>query len=338
MSRRILALLHARLREFYRDKASFLWNLVMPLLLVIAFAFVFDNDRGELFKIGYLGEITDSPLHRTAHLQFIPFEDAAVATQRLRRHQLDLLLDLRAAPRYWVNEQSSRSYLAERLLRDAHSTAAGAAGSPPPRASVQGEAIRYVDWVMPGILAMNLMFSCYWGVGWIVVRYRKNGVLRRLRTTPLRAWEFLTAQILSRLLISLGVAAAVLVLAVGLLDVVMRGSALALALLYLCAAACFSALGLLVATRLRSEELTDGLLNLFSWPMLLLSGVWFSMEGTSEPAQWLSELLPLTHLVDASRRVMVDGAGTLDVLPEAGLLLALAAVLLGAAAWLFRWE
>jgi ABC-type multidrug transport system permease subunit len=97
-------------------------------------------------------------------------------------------------------------------------------------------------------------------------------------------------------------------------------------------------LGLLVAARLRTEELADGLLNLMSWPMLLLSGVWFSMEGTSRAAQWLSELMPLTHLVAAARAIMIDGAGVLDVLPQLALLLMLAALLLAVAARVFRWE
>jgi ABC-type multidrug transport system permease subunit len=94
----------------------------------------------------------------------------------------------------------------------------------------------------------------------------------------------------------------------------------------------------MVAARLRTEELADGVLNLVSWPMLLLSGVWFSMEGTSPAARFVSELLPLTHLVEAARRVMVDGAGVTGVLPELTLLAGGGLVLLAIAARLFRWE
>ena len=97
-------------------------------------------------------------------------------------------------------------------------------------------------------------------------------------------------------------------------------------------------LGLIVSARLRTEELADGILNLISWPMLLLSGIWFSMEGTSPAAQALSQVFPVTHMVAAARRIMIDGAGVLEVLPEVGLLAALALALLAVAAWLFRWE
>ena len=97
-------------------------------------------------------------------------------------------------------------------------------------------------------------------------------------------------------------------------------------------------LGLIVAARLRTEELADGVLNLMSWPMLLMSGVWFSMEGTSQAARTLSSLMPLTHLVNAARRVMIDGAGVTQVLPEIIILGGTGLILLLIAARLFRWN
>jgi ABC-2 type transport system permease protein len=175
-------------------------------------------------------------------------------------------------------------------------------------------------------------------VGWVIVRYRKNGVLRRLKATPLRPWEFLTAQVVSRLLVVLGASLIVYVGADLLLDFPMRGSYVALGLVYVAGSLCLVSLGLIVAARLRTEEVADGLLNFISWPMLLLSGVWFSMEGASAFAQTISRALPLTHLVEAARKVMIDGAGVLDILPQVGLLLGLAVLFLSLATWMFRWE
>ena len=122
------------------------------------------------------------------------------------------------------------------------------------------------------------------------------------------------------------------------LDFVMRGSYVALFIVYSAGAMCLISMGLIIAARLRTEELADGLLNIFSWPMLLLSGVWFSMEGTSPVARVLSELMPLTHLVNAARAVMVDGAELLQVLPEILLLGGMGLLLLFIAAMLFRWD
>jgi len=253
---------------------------------------------------------------------------------KVDRHQIDLLLELRGPPRYWLNVHSAKGYLAERLLHGAYADAE----SPPRRQTVSGQALRYVDWVLPGVLAMNVMFSSLWGVGWVIVRYRKNGVLRRLQATPLSAFEFLGAQVLSRLAVVLSASALVYLGADLLLDFVMRGSYLALFLVYVAGSCCLISLGLIVAARLRTEELADGVLNVLSWPMLLLSGVWFSMDGTSPAAQAISDFIPLTHMVSAARRVMIDGAGVAQVLPEIAILGGTGLILLLVAALLFRWN
>ncbi len=343
MLQRILAVLVARNREFYRDSAGLVWNLMMPMMMIVAFAFIFGGAPKDLFKVGVLGDPEPPGDHTgfltTPHLTLVPEGDQATAVTKIARHQLDLLLDLRAPggaiAGYWINPEAPRGVIAERLLLGAHARA----GAPPPeRRAAAGEALSYADWALPGVLAMNVMFSSLWGVGWVVVRYRKNGVLRRLKATPLRPLEFLSAQVISRLLVVMFSSTLVYLGAMAILDFPMRGSYAALVLTYLAGALSMISLGLLVASRLRTEELADGLLNLMSWPMLLLSGVWFSMEGTTQSAQWLSELMPLTHLVAAARAIMIDGAGVLDVLPQLALLLTLAGLLLVVAARVFRWE
>jgi ABC-type multidrug transport system permease subunit len=346
MWRRIRAILIARNREFYRDSAGLIWNILMPVMMILAFAFIFGSGPKELFKIGVVSPPPDGasaiPFLSTPHLELIEVADppAAVdaAVTKVQRHQLDLLLDLSGAPAYWVNPDSPEGSIAERLLLGSFALESGADGGLPERRTAAGEALSYADWVLPGVLAMNVMFSSLWGVGWVVVRYRKNGVLRRLKATPLSPLEFLAAQVISRLIVVLGSSSIVYAGAALILDFPMRGSYLALLLIYTAGALCMISLGLTVAARLRTEELADGLLNLMSWPMLLLSGVWFSMEGTSTAAQSLSLLMPLTHLVDAARDIMIDGAGVLDILPQLAALLLIAGLLITLAARLFRWE
>ena len=335
--KRILAVVAARNREFYRDKAGLGWNIVMPAIMVLGFAFIFSSPDESLYKVGVLGSVTEDTalaFLQTPHIQFIAQDDEVGAIDKLRHHRIDLLLDLRAMPRYWVNELSARGFVAERLLWQSQTNAPQA----PQRETVSGRAVRYVDWVVPGVLAMNVMFSSLWGVGWVIVRYRKNGVLRRLRATPLSAGEFLVAQILSRLLVVSSVTVLVFAGTNALLDFPMRGSYLTLGLVFLAGAIALVSLGLTVSARVRSEELADGLLNLISWPMMILSGVWFSLEGTNVWAQRIAELLPLTHMVDAARRVMLDGAGLQEVAFDIGILLVLGVVLLTLSARAFRWQ
>lgn len=338
-SRRMMAVMQARFREFYRDTASWSWNLIMPILFILGFAFIFSGEQQDQFKVAVINK--QNPVNaemdflQTRYIQFVEASDRENAITRVRRHQLDMLLDLQdPLPRYWVNEHSSKGYMVEKILNESLST--GKTGIQ--REVVSGQDIRYVDWVMPGVLAMNMMFSCLWGVGWVVVRYRKNGVLRRLQATPLTPFEFLSAQVIARLIIITAVTLMVFIGADLLVDFTMRGSYLALFLVFFSGAACLTSMGLIVAIRLKTEEVADGLLNLISWPMMLFSGVWFSMEGTHPVAQFLSSLFPLTHLVDASRRIMIDGVGIGGVLFEIGLLSGLTLVLLTVSASLFRWS
>jgi ABC-type multidrug transport system permease subunit len=337
-TRRMMAVMRARFREFYRDTASWVWNLIMPVLIIIGFAFIFSNDKEALFKVAVLQQANASGqmqefLH-TDLVRFIEITDLNEAIIKVQRHQFDMLLDLRAKPRYWINQFSTNGAVVEKLLREALSTESVEVN----RELVTGEDIRYVDWVMPGVLAMNMMFSCLWGVGWVVVRYRKNGVLRRLQATPLTAFEFLAAQVIARLIIITAVTLMVFIGADLVVDFTMRGSYLALFLVFFTGAGCLTSMGLIVATRLKTEEVADGLLNLISWPMMILSGVWFSMEGTHPLAQLLSSLFPLTYLVDAARRIMIDGAGIASVAFEIGLLAGLTLLLLTITARLFRWS
>jgi ABC-type multidrug transport system permease subunit len=334
---RILAVVAARNREFYRDKAGLGWNILMPVAMLIGFAIIFSNPVESLYKIGVLGG-PDAPAEAAffelPHLQFIPQDDEQSAIDKLRLQRLDLLVDLREPLRYWVNELSAKGNVAERLLLSSYAQQTPVLQ----RAVISGDAVRYVDWLVPGILGMNIMFSSLWGVGWVIVRYRKNGVLRRLRATPLKASEFLVAQIASRLIVVSAVNVLVFVGTHTLLDFPMRGSYLALVLVFVTGAIALISLGLTVAARVRSEELANGLLDLIAFPMMIVSGVWFSLEGTNVWVQHLAEFLPLTHLVDAARRIMLDGAGLADVATEITLLLVTALVLLTLSARAFRWQ
>ncbi|MBL4712185.1 MAG: ABC transporter permease, partial [Gammaproteobacteria bacterium] len=251
-----------------------------------------------------------------------------------RHHQLDLLVDVRSTPRYWANELSAKSYAAEQILLQQYNRSPSALQ----RDSISGQSIRYVDWLVPGILGMNIMFSSLWGVGWVVVRYRKNGVLRRLRATPLTASEFLIAQIISRLMIVVIVNVLVFAGTLAILDFPMRGSYLALLLVLLSGAIALISLGLAIAARVSSEELASGLLNVFAVPMMILSGVWFSVDASNIWVQRIADCLPLTHMVEAARRIMLDGASIGDVMFEIILLTIMALVLLVGSAKAFRWQ
>jgi ABC-type multidrug transport system permease subunit len=335
MFRRLLAVMHARNLEFVRDRATLGWNLLLPVALVVALAIIFGGPERPLFKVGVLqaGEVIDTSRHPfldTHYVEFLAAPDEALGIGKVARHQIDLLIDLRGTPRYWVNADSPKGYIVEKLLLEADPLIQ--------REAVTGEAVRFVDWLLPGILGMNIMFSCLFGVGWVVVRYRKNGFLKRLRATPLRAIEFISAQVFSRLILIMSVTTAVFIGLKLALDFPVEGSAALLFLTALLGAISMIALGLLIAARFTSEELAAGILNAITWPMMLLSGVWFSLEGSSPWVQWLAKIFPLTQMLQASRAIMLDGAGFTQVAPQLAFLALSAVLFLGLAAAMFRWR
>ena len=329
--RHFLAVLSARNREFIRDRSSWAWNLIFPVMLIAGLAVMFGNDNRALYKIGvYPVADKSDEFFNVRHLQFVTVESLDKAVTAVERHQYDLLIDTEST-RYWINTTSPSGYIAERILLS--STKADYQ-----QQQVTGKQVRYVDWVIPGVLGMNMMFTCLFGVGYVIVRYRKSGVLKRLKATPLAAVEFLAAQVASRLWLVMAITLTVFIGTHLILDFTMHGSYLSLFVVLLVGAIALINMGLLVAARTASEELAGGLLNLFTWPMMMMSGVWFSLEGAHPLIRSLAELLPLTQIVDAARRIMIDGASLLDVSGSLLYLIvfAIACVVIGAR--MFRWE
>ena len=338
MLQRIYAVFVARNREFMRDRGTLAWNLLMPVILVFGLAFVFSGEGRSQYTIGVLQadaelDATSHPFLESRYMEFVVVNDAAAGYRKIERHQLDLLVQFEGDSRYWVNPESPQGYFAERLLLQSDELAGGTMQ----KAQISGDPIRYVDWVLPGILGMNMMFSCLFGVGYVVVRYRKNGFLKRLRATPLRPSEFIIAQVGSRLALVLVVTAFVYTGTHLALDTRMEGSYLTLLLVTVVGSISMVSLGLLIAARVTSEELAGGLLNMISWPMMILSGVWFSLEAAGPTVQNLAKLFPLTHILDSARAVMLDGATLIDVAPSLIMLSLLSLAFLALGARFFRW-
>lgn len=333
MIKRLLAVWHARNLEFFRDRRTMIFALLMPIALVVGMSFIFGGKERPFFKVGVLATVIDKQAHpflSERYVEFVPITDQATGLRKVTHQQIDLLLDVQGEPRYWVNTDSPKGYIAEKLLL---ASAAGAQRQP-----VTGAAVRYVDYLFPGILGMNMMFSCLFGVGYVVLRYRKSGFLKRLNATPLSAFEFLTAQVLSRLGLIVFVTG-VLYFGIGTIIHFHRtGNGLLVILIGLLGALSMVAMGLTIAARFSSEEVVGGLLNLLTWPMMLLSGVWYSLEGSPQWVQWVAALFPLTHVLNAGRAVMIDGAGLAEISNDLIYLAVTALVFLAFGAWSFKWR
>ena len=335
---RFLAVFKARNIEFFRDRASLGWNLIFPILMLIGLSFIFSGDGRSAYKVGVLDlaahqkQIKVNSQHsfvETRYIDFIDYKNVELAKAKLAKHSIDLLIDFNNKI-YWVNDSSPSSYLAEKIFITDHQHFN--------REETHGKKVRYIDWVLPGILGMNMMFSCLFGVGYVIVRYRKNSVLKRLKATPLSAFEFILAQLSSRYFIVMFMSSVVYVGCNFFFDFYMLGSYFDLFIIGSLGAFSLITLGLLVASRSKSEELIGGLLNLSSWPMMLLSGVWFSLEGAPKGLQIFADFLPLTHLVAGARKVITEGATLLDISYHITVLAVMSSVFLTLGAYLFSWN
>jgi ABC-type multidrug transport system permease subunit len=197
---------------------------------------------------------------------------------------------------------------------------------------------RYIDFVVPGLLGMNLMGSAIWGIGFSIVEARQKKLLKRLVASPMRRWQFLAAYLISRLAMLILEVAAFLGFARLMFAVPFRGSLWQLALLCVLASLSFSALGLLVSSRARTMEAASGLMNLVMLPMWILSGVFFSASRFPAMIQPVVRALPLTAAIDALRGNMLQGMNLGQMMAPIAILLAWVAVPFAVSLRIFRWR
>lgn len=324
----LFALIGARNKEYYRDKGSLTWSFILPPVIIAVVALAFSNGDAALFKVGLLDNAQLPPSLASAdYIETVVFSDQEKALNRIRHHQLDLLIDSESS-RYIYNASSQQAGVLQQLIQQDNWQGE----------EVSGQRIRYIDWVIPGVLAMNLMFSGLYGVGYVLVRYRKNGVLKRLQATPISPFLFLLAQMLSRLMIMITTSAVVFVATDFFLNFLMLGSYIDLLVVAIVGNLCLLSMGLTIASRLANEELASGLLNIMTFPMLLLSELWFALDGAPAWMVYLSNVLPTTHMVQAARAIMLEGATLADVSHHLFVMGGMCLVFLMAATYFFKWK
>ncbi len=345
--KRMWAVFIARNFEFIRDRAGLGWNILFPFLIVAGFGLMFSSDSKSEFKLGVFPvkpnqmviEKLKIPekLKTGDYIKIVAFETRADALDKLLHHKIDIVLENRDLKiHYWISDSSPKGYLMEKMVK-ASIIPEKMYESRLMKKEIRGEKIRYIDWLFPGVLGMNNMFSSLFGVGYIIVRYRRSGVLKRLKATPVTAFEYLSAQLISRVMILLATTSVVWFGCDLIFSFNMQGSYFDAFVVFFAGSVCLVCLGLVFACRGTNEELTNGLINFICWPMMFLSEVWFSIEGASSWVQNVSKVLPLTHFLSAARKIINDGAALSDVSIEIFILCTMSLVFLSIGSLLFSW-
>ncbi|PYX11089.1 MAG: ABC transporter permease [Acidobacteria bacterium] len=337
-------LLMARMKELKREPEVIFWVFIFPLLLALGLGIAFRNKPADVTSIAIVaGPGADKAMALLeARKSSIRAEvlNQSLALQGFRLGKYDLVVepDTNGGFRYHYDPSRPESVLSRAEVDDALQTAAGRTDPLPTTAVTSTEpGSRYIDFLIPGLLGMNLMNSGMWGIGFALVDMRQRKLLKRFVATPMRRSDFLLALTSSRLVLMLIEVA--LLLGFGVLVFHMRvlGSILTILLLGAIGAVAFGGLGLLTASRAQKIESVSGLINLVMMPMWIFSGVFFSYERFPAIVHSFIRALPLTALNDALRATILQGA---SLASQSGRLLVL--VLWGGVSFVlalrwFRW-
>ena len=334
-------LTRARIYELTREPEAVFWVFVFPIVLAAVLGLAFRSKPPEPLPVAVVaGPHAEA---RLAALQGPDLKPTIVqeseASLALTRGRVVLVISGGDTPSYTYDPTQPESRTARMAVDTALQRAAGRADAfTPGRSEVTQVGARYVDFLVPGLLGMNLMGTGMWGIAFSLVVARNGNLLKRLIAAPARRSHLLGAQLTSRLIFLIPEAGALLLFSRFVLGVPMRGSVLLLAGVALLGALAFSGLGLLSAARPRTIEGVSGVMNLVMVPMWVFSGIFFSTERFPATLQPFVQALPLTALNDSLRGVMLEGMGFVSLLPELALLAGWGTVSFLLALKVFRWQ
>lgn len=339
----LVELVKCRWREFRREPSAFFFVLLMPVLWMVLFGFGLSGDRRERFGIGWPVAASDATLVREGLAQSKDLRLREGSPQDLDQwlKRGDILVIAEPSPTGLVYRYDPANREARRARDLVDAVAQRAAGRLDVLLTedieVKVPGTRYVDFLVPGLLALTILSTSLWGTGMTIVANRRENLLKRFMATPMRPYEYILSHVIGRLII-LGFEVMTVLLAAGVIfKFRIAGTFAAFATIALLGASALTAMGILLGSRTTNSALMNGICNLILLPMMVLSGVWF---GRSNMPEWLADAarwLPLTPVVDGLRRVALEGATLAELGFEVGLLAAYFAAATVAARRAFKW-
>jgi ABC-2 type transport system permease protein len=341
----LIQLSSVRFKEFIREPEALFWTFAFPILLAIGLGIAFRNRPAEVVHIAVVGPSPEATRVAAAARADsglsveVLFADSARAALRSGRVALLVLPQPDGKVQYQFDDTRPDARNARLLTDDAIQRGYGRGDViGVSETHVRERGARYIDFVIPGLLGMNIMGSSIWGLGYTIVDARRKKLIKRLVATPMSRAEYLVSYLVSRIALLVGEVVVLIGFAALVFAVPVRGSVLQLTVIVLASVFAFGGLGLLIASRARTIEAASGLMNITMMPMWVLSGVFFSSENFPRAFQPLIQALPLTATNNALRASMLQGAGWTSVAPEVALLMLWAVATLWLALKWFRWR
>jgi ABC-type multidrug transport system permease subunit len=329
-----------RFREFLREPEALFWVFGFPLLLAAGLGLAFRNTPAEVIGIGAVGA-AGAAFEQAPSLDVDAFATLEEGLRALREGRIVLLVERPGDGKVVYHYDDTNPQGRDARMRADIAVQQSAGRQDPVAASdelMRETGSRYIDFLIPGLLGMNIMGGSIWSMGFAIVEARRRKLMKRLIATPMPRHYFLLSFLISRLAMLVVEVGAFLLFAVLVFGVPIRGSLFLVAGICVLGSLAFGAIGLLLSSRARTIEAASGLMNVTMLPMWIMSGVFFSSQRFPDVVQPLIQALPLTAVIDALRATMLQGATLAQLATEAGILAAWLLVCFPLALKLFRWR
>lgn len=347
MNHPILLLILTNLREFYRQPGAIFWAVLFPVLMAGGLGLAF-TQKGELSqKVAFVtGKTLDEDSwskrvgnEKTGYTNYqflnVSYEQGLVL---LKRGTVDLIIRQKGAEYEYhfdpLNPEAQLAYMQlNSVLKNEEPELSGGDDIVP----LTEIGNRYIDFLVPGLMAMGVMMSCMWGISYGLIEKRSKMLLRRMVATPMRKSHFMVAQLVARTIMCAIEAALLVSFAMLFFDIRIEGSFLALVALFLAGTMAFAGIAILTASRTANTYVGNGILNAVVMPMMILSGIFFSYQSFPAWAVSIIRLFPLTIFADTARAIFIEGAGWSEILLPVGVLGGLGILCLGVGLRVFKW-
>lgn len=344
MNRPIVQLMLVQIREFYREPGIIFWSLLFPVLMAWGLGIAFSNkpETTRTIAVVYAETGSEKAFHESIlksdprqltdslsgkSIFIIDAGNDSIGKMHYRLfpaswHEANIMVKRGKSPMIISYEQGRISYLFDKYNSEAvlsylqlSSVIGGikqTSGNGVIKPLVE-KGTRYIDFLIPGLIAMNVMMSTMWGISYSLIEARTKKLLRRMVATPMPRWEYMASHFIARLLLCSVEAAIIFSFAWYYFDITVEGSVIAFVLMFFSGIVAFSGIAVLVACRTSKTQIGNGLINLVVMPMMLLSGIYFSYFNFPQEVITYIQALPLTLLADPVKAIFNEGAGIADV-------------------------
>ena len=339
MLRQTTQLISVIFKEFLRNPGIVFWSILFPILMAWGLGLAFTKQDQLIRSVAWIQNSTENTVFISKTIELNPTdeiltleagnENSGITTYRLmpvtmdeavimiKKGQVTLIIDETSGePVYHFDPNNPEAQLAylhiTSYLQNPEASIIAANIQP-----IQDVGARYIDFLIPGLIAMNIMFSCMWGISYNLIDKRIKKLLRRMVATPLKKSAFMTAQFVARIGLTAMEIVIIYAFAYFYFDISIQGGFIPFFVLFLAGNVAFTGIAVFVSSRTSNTQIGNGLINLVTMPMMILSGIFFSYHNFPDWAITFIEKLPLTLLADNIRSVFNEGAQFIDVLPPA---------------------